>query len=945
MRKQNLLIRKIKMKRTGILLFILVALCSFSAYSQQLQPLSMDTSIRYGKLPNGLTYYIRHNEQPKDRAEFFIAQKVGAILEEDSQNGLAHFLEHMAFNGTKNFPGKNLINYFETIGVRFGYNINAGTSLDQTVYNLSEVPTTREGIIDSALLVLHDWSSFILLDDTEIDKERGVILEEWRQGMDANRRLWKESNAVLFEGSQYAKRDIIGDTAVIKHFSHQTLRDYYKKWYRPDLQAIFIVGDINVDKIESKIKAVFADIPAPVNPAERIYYPVPDKKDPITGIFTDPEMQAANISLDFRFDAFPDAVKLSMQGYAISIVDNLINNMMNDRFSEILQEPGSPFSSANGYVTSATRTKDAFSFSVNPVLGKEKEARERLLKEAESVRRFGFTTTELERAKTELISSYEKMYNERNQQKNNRLVREYTRNFLSAEGIPGIAWEFNFVKNILPNLQVNSVNQIAQKYLNSTGIAYVVFGPEKEGLVYPTKEELAQELSNVKSVEMTPYKDSVSTEPLISSKIKAGKIKKSVAGKVEGTTEWTLSNGIKVILKPTKFKDDEIRMTAWSDGGYSLVSLEDLPSAMLATSVISQSGLGTFTLPELKKKLAGKIANVSTGIRQYEESLNGSSSVKDFETMLQLLYLNFYPPREDKNVYDMVMKSNRTWLENAALDPQNAYSDSINAIIMQHHPRILPGNLELLDKVNYPALLKVYKERFANPADFTFLFVGNLNPDSIKPMVAKYIGGLKTTKSRESWKDNGLYYAKGPVYREIEKKLKISKTSNYIQYSANIPYNLENSLAFTTLGNILRIRYTATIREEEGASYGVSANGQINQKPKPSGYLTMYFDTDPKVYKKMLGIIHGEIDSIAKNGPDPEILNKVKLNLIKQYNENIQENAWWQQAISSEYRDGIDIVNGYEKLVDSITSETIKATAKDLIGQNNIAEILLMPEE
>ena len=932
------------MKKAGIVLFIMVVLCSFSAHSQ-LQPQPMDTTIRFGKLSNGLTYYIRHNEQPKERAEFYIAQKVGAILEEDSQNGLAHFLEHMAFNGTKNYPGKNLINYFETIGVRFGYNINAYTSLDETVYNLSEVPVTREGVIDSALLVLHDWSNFILLEDSEIDKERGVILEEWRQGMDANRRLWKESNKVIMEGSQYSKRDIIGDTAVIKNFSYKTLRDYYMKWYRPDLQAILVVGDIDVNQIESKIKDLFADIPTPVNPAERIYYPVPDKKEPITGVFTDPEMQSTNIGIDYRFDAMPDEVRLSIQGYAVNIINNLINSMINARLTEIAQEPESPFSSASAYVTSLTRTKDAFSFNVVPVLGKEKEARARMLKEAESIRRFGFTVTELERAKTELISNYEKSYNERNQQKNNSLVREYARNFLSAEGIPGIGWEFDFAKSVLPSLPINSINQVAQQYLSTTGIAYAVFGPEKEGITYPTNEELAQELTLTKTLELKPYQDNVSNEPLVSAKIKPGKIKKEMAGQVTSTTEWTLSNGIKVIIKPTKFKDDEIRMTAWSDGGLSLVSLEDLPSAMFATPVISQSGLGSFSLTELNKKMAGKIASVSTSIGQYEEAMRGSSSVKDLETMLQLTYLNFTGIREDKNAYEMVIKANRTWLENAALDPQNAYNDSINAITMQHHPRVLPSNLEILDKVNYPTVLKIYKERFANPADFTFLFVGNLEADTLKPLVEKYLGGLKTTKTHETWKDNGMYFAKGHIYREIEKKLKISKASNYIRYSADIPFNLENRLIFTTLGNILRIRYTETIREAEGASYGVSASGSINQKPKPSGYLAMYFDTDPKLYKRMLEIIHGEIKSIAEKGPDPEILNKVKLNLLKQYSENIQENGWWQQAISNRYRDGIDVVNGYEKLVESIDSAAVQSAAKNLLEQNNIAEIMLMPAE
>jgi zinc protease len=438
-----------------IVLFLCLSfVVSFSSTAQNLQPTPMDTTIRYGKLSNGLTYYIRHNEQPKERAEFFIAQNVGAILEEDSQNGLAHFLEHMAFNGTKNFPGKNLINYFETVGVRFGDNINAYTSLDETVYNLSEVPTTRCGIIDSALLALHDWSSFILLEGNEIDKERGVIREEWRQGQDADRRLWAASNKVTMAGSQYAKRDIIGDTAVINHFSYQTLRDYYKKWYRPDLQAILIVGDIDVSQVEAKIKALFSDIPAPVNPATRIYYPVPDNNEPIVGVFTDPEMQTTQVSLYFKQDPLPDHVKLSVQGYTLSIVKSLISSMTDKRLEEIRQEPETPFTSTESAITDWVRTKDIFAFVCCPATGKEKAARERLLKEAETVKRFGFTPSELERAKTNMLSRYEKIYNERNQQKNNNLAREYARNFLTAEPIPGIEWEFKFASDNLPGQSV-----------------------------------------------------------------------------------------------------------------------------------------------------------------------------------------------------------------------------------------------------------------------------------------------------------------------------------------------------------------------------------------------------------------------------------------------------------------------------------------------------------
>lgn len=932
------------MKKTRLLLLI-AAVISISVSAESLQPMPLDSTIRYGKLSNGMTYYIRHNEQPKERAEFFIAQNVGAILEEDSQNGLAHFLEHMAFNGTKNYPGKNLINYFETIGVKFGQNINAYTSLDETVYNLSEVPTNRETIIDSAMLVLHDWSSFISLEDKEIDKERGVIREEWRQGQSAFRRLWTASNKVSMAGSQYAKRDVIGDTAVINNFTYETLKNYYKKWYRPDLQAILIVGDIDVDQIEAKIKKMFSDIPTPVNPAERIFYQVPDNDEPIVGVFTDPEMEVTQVSLYFKVYSIPDEVRLSTSGYNISIIKNLINNMINNRLSEIKQEPESPFTNIGSTITDLVRTKDVFAFYSNPAAGKEKAARERMLKEAESIRRFGFTSSELSRAKTDMLSSYEKSYNERNQQKNNRLVREYARHFLSSEPIPGMAWEYKYLNANLPALTIEMVNNLAQKCIGEKNIIYMIQGPEKAGLVYPTNDDLKQELRDVRKSEFKPYQDNVSTEPLISNKLKPGKVKSVKVNETLGSTEWTLSNGIKILFKQTKFKEDEIRMSAWSYGGHSLLTEDDLPSAMYTTYVIGQSGLGKFNLAELNKKMTGKIASVNPYIGGYDEGLNGSSSVKDLETMLQLTHLYFTAPREDENAYQYVMKSLKTEKENEALNPENAYSDSITTLLYAHNPRMVLSNLENLQKVDYASIQRIFKNRFSNPADFTFEFVGNIDEKSFKPMVEKYLGSLKTSKIRESWKDNNIRVQGGTLYKEIEKPLKVSKTSNFVRYTMNLPYNMENHVIMNAIGNILRLRYTATIREEEGGSYGVSSWGSISNKPLEEAGLTIYFDTDPKIYKHMLEIVHAEIKSLADNGPKADDLNKVKLNMMKQYSEDLSENSFWMNSISSYYRDNMNFVTDYKKAVESLDSASISAVSKSLLKQNNVIQILLMPEK
>ena len=929
--------------RSLILLFLLAS--SSLAFAQALQTVPMDTAIRYGKLSNGLTYYIRHNEQPKERADFFIAQNVGAILEEDAQNGLAHFLEHMCFNGTRNFPGKNLLNYFESIGVKFGQNINAYTSLDETVYNLSEIPTkTREGILDSALLALHDWSSFVLLQDDEIDKERGVIREEWRQGRTAQRRLMEKRNEVMLAGSKYAIRTVIGDTAVINNFTYDELRAYYKKWYRPDLQAILVVGDVDVDQIESKIKSIFSDIPAPVNPAERTWFKVSENQSPIVGVFTDPEMTSQQILIFWKKPALANNIRNSVQGYALGRANDLISAMTSERLSNITMEPNSPISGAAAGITDLVRTEDAYMFQFAPVNGKEKEARARILKEIEVIRKFGFTETELERAKTGMLSSFEKSNKEKDQQKNTSLIREYVRNFTESEPIPGISWENKFVQELLPTIPLQSINQLVATYLPQKNMVLTITGPEKENIAYPSNDELLSEIKAVENLDIKPYLDSTSNEPLISKLPKKGRVKKNTKNEDLGTTEWTLSNGIKVILKPTKFKEDEISMSAWSNGGLSLIPVKDLISATLAGDIISQSGIGKFKLSDLQKKLAGKIVSISPIISNYEELMSGSSSVKDQETLLQLTYLYFTSPRKDTNTYNLMMKQLITYLENTENNPQKAYSDSLNLITYNYNPRISILTNESIKKIDMNTAHRIYSERFANPADFVFTFVGNIDLATFQPLIEKYLGSLSTSKKKESWKDNNLRIQKGLIRKDITKKLQVSKTTNNIRYTAEMPFNITNSVNLSALADILDLRYTATMREEEGATYGVSVSGAVSVRPIPTGTLSIRFDTDPKLEEKMLGIIHSELDTLAQRGPLPEDMNKVKLNLKKQYSEDIAENGWWMSVINRYYRDHVNYVTHYEKAIDALNGEHIKKIANQILESKNRLVILLQPE-
>lgn len=935
-------------KLRNFLLICVLFVIAAGLVAQQMPPVPMDPKIRYGKLDNGLTYYIRHNQLPKERAEFYIAQNVGAILEEDHQNGLAHFLEHMAFNGTKNFPGKMIIEYFEKIGVKFGSNINAYTSLDETVYNLSDVPTNREGIIDSALLVLHDWSGFISLLEDEIDSERGVIREEWRTGAGAERRMWKASSFQKYPGSQYAKRDVIGDTAVINNFTYQALRDYYQKWYRPDQQAIVIVGDIDVDKVEAKIKTMFADIPAPVNPAERVIYPIYDNQEPIISRVRDREARMTRIELEYKHDVLPDQVKLSMAGYMMGVVNNIVSTVMGYRFQEITQRADAPFVGGYAEYGELFKSKDAFQMLVVPKDRGELAGLNALLLEAEKLRRFGLTASEVERAKTEILKSLENAYNDRENQRNRNLVREYVRHFLSQEVIPGIEWEFNTFKMMMPHITADVVNQAAKKYVRDENLIVSFLTPEKDDIIIPSNEEILAAIAAVKTAEITAPVEEDLSKPLINTTPKAGKVKKATVNKALGTTEWILSNGVKVIFKPTEFKKDEILMSSFSEGGNSKVKdVKDMVSATLAVNVVTNNGVGNFSLVELNKVLTGKIASVSPSIGQYDEGFSGKSSVADFETMMQLVYLYFTAPRKDDDAFAALVNMYKASLGNIASDPRKSFSDSVNMLINNRHPRTVLLSLESIDKLNQERALAIFKERFAVPADFTFIFTGNVNPENqaVKDAVLVYLGGLKSKKGNEKFTNHKIRKPRGIANSHFKRKMEINKASNFILYSGTLPFNLENRTAMIAIGNILNIRYLESIREKEGGSYGVGVRGSLSNVPVAEATVLMQFDTDPEKQQRLMKIIHQEVEEIVKNGPRADDLQKVKENMVKQYSQDLRENNWWSTILQRFYQDKLNYVDDYQAAIDALTAEKIQKTLKALTDQGNVLEVVMMPAE
>ena len=926
-----------------ILCTIVLAL-SFVAVAQQPQPLPIDSAVRVGKLENGLTYYIRHNEYPKQRAEFHIAQAVGAILEEDHQNGLAHFLEHMAFNGTEHFAGKGIIEYFESIGVNFGGNINAYTSLDETVYRLSEVPTTREGIIDSALLVMHDWACGLLLLEEEIDNERGVIREEWRTGMGASRRMWKHSNMLKYPGSQYAKRDVIGDTAVINNFEYDALRDYYKKWYGPDNQAIIVVGDIDVDKIEEKIKALWADVPARQNRGERPLYSVDDNETPIVAIVRDKEAQNTRVELEFKKGKLPKEFRGTDAAYVQAGMLDMICDMFNNRLQELAVDPNASFTGAGSYYGETVKEKDAFTAVYIAKQGQETQAYKDLLTQLEKVRRYGFTTSELERVKKEWLSHYEKAYNERATVRNIGRAQECIRHYLDGAPMPGEEWEYQMVQQLLPMISVDMLNQIAQQLVTDANLIISFQAPVEA--VLPTEAEAVELLAAVKNEEIEAPVEEAIRENLVEVAPKAGKIKKTKTNPQLGTTEWTLSNGIRVVIKPTEFKQDEILFSAFSKGGNSLVATEDLIPAALATDVISLSGIADMSMTDLQKALTGKNVSYSPSINANTESMEGASTVKDLETLLQLNYLYFTAPRRDEEAYAMLMSVLESQLANRDKNPKVAFSDSIQMMGSNNSPRTIIFNKEALKKANLDKSLEVYRARFANPADFVFTFVGNVNPEdaAFQAMVCTWLGGMKTTKKMEKVRDNGVRVPEGINKNYFTRKMETKTASNRIQYTSyDIPYTLANELNMEMIGRILSTRYLESIREREGGSYGVGCAGGLNVYPVPTAYLLMQFDTDPEKQTKLMSIIHEEVNTIIENGPLAKDLNKEKESMLKDFQEDLEKNSYWDTALYMYYMYGINYIADYQAAVENITAETVQSTLKQLVASGNMFEVVMLP--
>ena len=931
----------------SLLVIALIVCCNFQQALAQLQPpIPVDPNVRIGKLDNGLTYYLRKNNLPANRADFYIAQKVGSIQEEENQRGLAHFLEHMCFNGTTHFPGNALKQYLERIGVKFGENLNAYTSVDETVYNISNVPVNTPGAVDSCLLILHDWSNDLTLDPKEIDKERGVINEEWRTRMSAMQRFQEKLLPAMFAGTKYATCFPIGTMDVVMNFKPQTLRDYYEKWYRPDLQGIVVVGDIDVDAVEVQIKKLFADVPAQPNAAKREYYPVNDNKEPIVLIARDKEQPHIQAIVFNKHKATPDSEKDKI-GYLVeNYATNLIGNMLNARLNELLQEANPPYIYAGSYDGDffVAKTKQAFTGIVVCKEDAVESGIATLLREMERARRFGFTESEYQRARAEYLRNLESAYNERDKRKNDEYINEYVRHFLDNEPIPGIENEYGIISQIAPSIPVEPLNMMMQTLVTDTNQVVAIFGPEKENLKMPTEDAIKKILQDVKTEELTPYVDKVSDEPLMRETPKGGKIISEQKDDVFGTTMLTLSNGVKVIIKKTDFKADEIIMKGVSPGGSSLFPDSEIIN-INGLDAVSVGGLGNFSAVELEKVLAGKRASVGYGIGDKTESVNGYCSPKDFETMMQLTYLTFTAPRRDDDAFASYKNRNKAAWLNQEMNPMTAFGDSVTYALRMGHPRTLRVKSDMVDKMDYDKILAMYQDRFKDASDFTFIFVGNVDIEEMKPLIAEYLGTLPSINRKESFKDNKIEYRKGVYKNEFIREQETAKASNFVSFIGTCKYDLRNTILMDMTGQVMDLVYTEKVREDEGGTYSVYVGGNLSKYPKEIAGLQVIFDTAPSKREKLMKIIFAEIEHIAKEGPSETNLNKVKEFMLKKHTEDLKENGYWMGSIDEYLFTGMNPVKDYEQIVNSITTKDIQKFADDLFKQKNKVEVSMISPE
>lgn len=926
-------------------LYALFSFCFCKAYAQNLnEKLPVDNNVRTGKLSNGLTYYIRHNEKPENKAEMRLVVNAGSILEDDDQQGLAHFTEHMAFNGTTHFKKNDLVDFLQKIGVKFGADLNAYTSFDETVYILP-IPLDDTGNMRKGLQILQDWAQGLSFDNDQIDGERSVVLEESRLGKGADDRMFRKIFPLQYNGSKYAERLPIGKDSILKTFPYEVVKRFYHDWYRPDLQALIIVGDINVDKTEALIKEYFSNLKNPQNEKPRANATINERSQNQAMIVTDKE--ATNYFVEVDYPTTPEKPEVTVNDYRNDLIKQLFSYMLNDRLSELSRSSNPPFLYASAGYGSFARGYDAFSaFAVAGQQGPD-SALNILMREIERVKQFGFTEAELERNKKDMLSSFEKLYNNRNKNESSNYVSEYVRNFLTQEPMPGIEKEWEYYQQLLPGISLDEVNKLTAPLKQDQKIFVSLQGPDGGNFQLPDDKTLLSNTLAYMQQPVTPYTEKQIASSLIDKMPAAGKITGETKNEKLGATELSFANGAKVIIKPTNFKDDEILMTSFHKGGTSKYTVADKYDAAYASSIVQQMGVGNFSPTDLTKYLSGKNVSVFPRLGALSATIGGNSTVKDFETMLQLVYLYCTAPRKDEDLFNAWKEKQKSATEFSLKDPQTVFIDSFYNTLYNRNPLmgIYAPRPEIFDKINLSRLMQIYNEQFGDAQDFTFIFTGNIDIEKIKPLLETYIGSLPSSGKNPSYADNGLRPVTGNHKITVHKGAE-AKSLILASFTGEIKYDPQLALQAQALTEILNIKIVDDLREKLGAIYGGGIYGGLGKIPYTSFSFTMQLPCGPQNVDTLLKSAWDEIEKIKTNGPELSDLDKVKKQWLEKYKTNLKENSFWLGRIQAVYFQGDDPqrIFDYEKNVNAITVDDIKAAANKIFDKANVLTGVLMPE-
>ncbi|HWM93118.1 MAG TPA: insulinase family protein [Thermoanaerobaculia bacterium] len=905
--------------------------------------LPVDPEIRVGRLQNGLTYYIRKNAVPAGRAEIWLVVNAGSVLEDEDQRGLAHLVEHMAFNGSQGFEHQDLVRYLESIGLRFGADVNAYTGFDETVYTLT-VPTDRPEFVEQSFRILEDWADGITFDPEEVAKERGVVIEEWRLGRGASARMDDQQFPILFQGSRYAERLPIGQKEILEKATPEALRRFYRDWYRPDLMAVVAVGDFDPKTIEEQIRRQFRGLKNPDKPRPRDTFPVPAHQETLFALSTDPEATDTTVAIHWKQ---PRRREDRIVDYRRSIVEALYHAMLNFRMDEIAQRPDPPFLWGGSDTGRFVRSAEVTSLAAGVADGGVEHGLEALLTEVERVRRHGFTPGELDRAKKEWLLGYEQAERERGKIESTTFAEEFVRAFTFGESVPGIPAEVEMVRRFLPGITLEEVDRLADEWLTDHSRVVQVNAPQKEGATLPAlpaKDRLLALFAAVAQREVEPYVDRAVEGPLVAETPKPGTVlRENRIGEV-GVTEWVLSNGVRVLLKPTDFKNDEILFTSYSPGGHSLVSDQDFPSALFATALVGEAGYGRFDSVTLEKALAGKNVQLGPYLAQLEEGVEGGSSARDLETLLQLVYLSITAPRQDEAAFRSFLTKMQAYAENRLADPGEVFADAMMRALTQGHPRWQPVSPELIAQVNPEAAWRIYRDRFADAGDFTFVLVGSFQPEAIRPLVLTWLGGLPTQGRKESWKDIGVRPPDGVVEVKIERGLE-PKSQVQIVFTGDAEFSREARHGISSLSDVLDVRLREVLREDMGAVYGVNVNAGLDRRPRERYTFTFTFGCAPEQVQPLVQAVFKEIESIQKNGVGESYVQQVREKQRRERQTNLKTNEFWLAAIEAYDTEGLDLrdLPRYDELIEKVDSGTIQESARKYLSRERYVLGVLDP--